>query len=128
MGACSRSVIVAPSFRLFLSLRVLMEIGGACEQDHCRDRPDDDRVPGEPTEGGHDGDRDQRADDHECVPDGEGEDAAENRAVLAAHVSWLVGRVAYGSSYNHHMTLVANTFLRRWEFSRSDLKSTAQKY
>ena len=34
-----------------------MEIG-ACEQDHCRDRPDDDRVTGEPSEGGHDGDRD----------------------------------------------------------------------
>jgi len=29
----------------FSTLRMLMEIG-ACEQDHCRDRPNDDRVPG----------------------------------------------------------------------------------
>ena len=52
-----RSVVVVHFFPLFLTLRMLTEIG-ACQQDHCRNRPDDDRVPGEPSEGGHDGDRD----------------------------------------------------------------------
>ena len=56
-------------------------------QDHCGDGPDDDCVTSEPTEGGHDGDCDQRANDYERVPDGEGENAAENWAVLAVYVS-----------------------------------------
>jgi hypothetical protein len=54
----------------------------AHEQDHCGDGPDDDRIAGEPSSGRHDGDCDQRADDHERVPDGEGKDAAENWAIL----------------------------------------------
>ena len=51
-------------------------------QDYRRDRSDRDRVAGEPSEGGHDGDCDQRANYFERPSDDEGEDAAENRAVL----------------------------------------------
>ena len=51
-------------------------------QDHRGDGFDDHRLPREPTKGGHDGDRDQRADDSERIPDSEGEDAAEDRAVV----------------------------------------------
>jgi hypothetical protein len=51
-------------------------------QDYRRDRSDHDRVAGEPSEGGHDGDCDQRANYFERLSDDEGEDAAENRAVL----------------------------------------------
>ena len=51
-------------------------------QDYRRDGSDDDRVAGEPSEGGHDGDCDQRANYFERLSDDEGEDAAENRAIL----------------------------------------------
>lgn len=47
-------------------------------QRHRRDRFRRHRVAREPAKGGQHGDRDQRADDHECVHDGEGEDAAED--------------------------------------------------
>jgi hypothetical protein len=51
-------------------------------QDYRGDGPNDDRVAGEPTSGGHDRDRDQRADDFERVPDGEGEDATKDWTIL----------------------------------------------
>ena len=69
------------------SLPLMMEIFLACTQDYRRDGPDDDRVAGEPTEGRYDGDRDQRTNYFECVSDGEGEDAAENWAILAGRFS-----------------------------------------
>ena len=69
------------------SLSLMMEIFLACTQDYRRDGPDDDRVAGEPTEGGYDGDCDQRTNYFECLSDGEGEDAAENWAILAGRFS-----------------------------------------
>ena len=71
------------------SLPLMMEIFLACTQDYRRDGPDDDRVAGEPTEGGYDGDCDQRTNYFECVSDGEGEDAAENWAILAGIDSYI---------------------------------------
>jgi hypothetical protein len=51
-------------------------------QNYCRDGRHDDRVAGEPTEGGHDGNCDQRTDDFERVPDSKGEDATKDRTIL----------------------------------------------
>ena len=53
-----------------------------CLQNHCGDGLDYDCLASQPTESGHDGYCDQRADDLERVPDSEGEDAAEDRAAL----------------------------------------------
>jgi hypothetical protein len=72
------------------SLPLMMEIFLACTQDYRRDGPDDDRVAGEPTEGRYDGDCDQRANYFECLSDGEGEDAAENWAILAGSYMFSV--------------------------------------
>ena len=89
-----------------------MEIFLACTQDYRRDGPDDDRVAGEPTEGRYDGDCDQRTNYFECVSDGEGEDAAENWAILA-------GRLLYFLFFPPSSSLV-NTFLSLycWQLSR----------
>lgn len=51
-------------------------------QDHSGNRLDNDRLKSEQTKSRHDGDHYQRADDNECIPDGERENAAENRAVV----------------------------------------------
>lgn len=91
--------VLPPGF--FFATRVLMEIY-AYEQDHCGDGPDDDRIAGEPPSGRHHGDCYQRADDHERVPDGEGKDAAENRAILAAQFC----RSSYGRTSSAHWTHV----------------------
>lgn len=72
------------------SLPLMMEIFLACTQDYRRDGPDDDRVAGEPTEGRYDGDCDQRTNYFECVSDGEGEDAAENWAILAGRLLYFL--------------------------------------
>lgn len=52
------------------------------EQCDRGDRLDHDCVPRKQAKSGHDGDCDQRADDHERVPDYEGEDAAAHRAAI----------------------------------------------
>ena len=95
------------------SLPLMMEIFLACTQDYRRDGPDDDRVTGEPTEGGYDGDCDQRANYFECLSDGEGEDAAENWAILAGIDSYIFSVFSPSSS-------LANTFLSLycWQLSR----------
>jgi hypothetical protein len=48
-----------------------------------RDGLNDDRVAREPAQGGYNGDCDQRTNDHERVPDGEGKDAAAYQPTVA---------------------------------------------
>lgn len=51
-------------------------------KNHHRDRCNNHRLPCQSAKGGHDRHRHQRTDDHECVPDRQGEDATANWAVL----------------------------------------------
>lgn len=51
-------------------------------QNHCRHGPRRNRIAREPAATRHDRDYHQRADDYERVPDGEGEDGPENRAIV----------------------------------------------
>ena len=68
-------------------LRVVcgVDMGVFSFQNHRRDRLCRDRLARESAKGGHDRDRDQRADDHERVPDHEGEDAATYWPTIAAN-------------------------------------------
>ena len=72
-----------------------METLRTCVQDYRRDGSDDDRVAGESSEGGHDGDCDQRTNYFECLSDGEGEDAAENGAILAGSCLLFMSRIGF---------------------------------